>query len=89
MNFSSSYIIRKYSYTETNVYYRNAFKRCMYACTSHNLLFLICSVDELNQILEYKNVNDMLIYMFYFFWLVHIFSYSQTEFMSWDERDKR
>ena len=34
--------------------YQNAFKRCINTCTFHdNLLFLICSVDGLNQILEF------------------------------------
>ena len=83
----SSNIIRTYSYTETNVYYRNVFKRCMYVYTFHNLLFSICFVYGLNQILEYKNVNDILIYMPYFF-ACHVFSYSQAhvQCMSCDER---
>ena len=59
-----------------------------YACTFHNLLFSICSVDHgLNQILEYKNLRDIPIYMFYsFFLLVHVFVYSQTEFTLCDEK---
>ena len=55
MDQSSSYIIRTYSYIETNMHfiYKNAFKRCINTCTFHdNLLFYICSVDGLNQILE-------------------------------------
>ena len=44
-----------------------------YACTFHNLLFLICSVDGLNQILEYKNVNDIPIYMFYSFFCLYMY----------------
>ena len=43
----------------------------MYACTFHNLLFLICSVDTLNQSLEYKNVKDILIYMIYIFYFLN------------------
>ena len=34
-----------------------------YACTLHGVLFSKCSIDELNQILEYKNVHDIPIYM--------------------------
>ena len=51
MDQSSSYIIRTYSYIETNMHliYKNAFKRCTF---HDNLLFYICSVDGLNQILE-------------------------------------
>ena len=55
MDQSSSYIIRTYSYIETNMHliYKNAFKRCINTCTFHdNLMFYICSVDGLNQILE-------------------------------------
>ena len=55
MDQSSSYIIRTYSYIETNMHliYKNAFKRCINTCTFHdNLLFFICSVDGFNQILE-------------------------------------
>ena len=55
MDQSSSYIIRTYSYIETNMHliYKNAFKRCINTCTFHdNLLFYICSVDGLNPILE-------------------------------------
>ena len=42
----------------------------------------MCSVDGFSQILEYKNVNDILIYI-----LLLVFSYSQTEFISCNERD--
>ena len=55
MDQSSSYSIRTYSYIETNMHliYKNAFKRCINTCTfNDNLLFYICSVDGLNQILE-------------------------------------
>ena len=45
MDQSSSYIIRTYSYIETNmhlIYKKNAFKRCIKICTFHdNLLFYI------------------------------------------------
>ena len=59
---SSSYII--YVHENKHVFnLQTAFKRCINMCTFHdNLLFLICSVDGLNQILEY-----LLIYMFYLF----------------------
>ena len=56
MDQSSSYIIRTYSYIETNMHliYKNVFKRCINTCTFHHiLLFYICSVGGLNQILEY------------------------------------
>ena len=56
MDQSSSYIIRTYSYIERNMHliYKNAFKRCINTCTFHdNLPFYICSVDGLNQILEF------------------------------------
>ena len=67
MNVSSwiNHQVTLYSYIKTNMHliYKNAFKRCINTCTFHdNLLFLICSVDGLNQILEY-----LLIYMFYLF----------------------
>ena len=61
-----------YSYIKTNMrlIYKNAFKGCINTCIFHdNLLFLICSVDGLSQILEY-----LLIYMFYLFLLVRVFS---------------
>ena len=54
-----------YSYIKTNMHltYTNAFKICINTCSFHdNLLFLICSVDGLSQILEY-----LLIYIFYLF----------------------
>ena len=41
---SSSYIIKTYSYIETNMHliYKNAFKRCINTCTFYdNLLFYI------------------------------------------------
>ena len=56
---------RTYSYIETCI--TEMFSRDMYeyACTFHNLLFSICSVDHgLNQILDNKNVHDIPIYMF-------------------------
>ena len=56
MDQSSSYIIRTYSYIETNMHfiYKHAFKRCINTCTFHdNLLFYICSVDGPNQILKF------------------------------------
>ena len=73
MDQSSSYIIRTYSYTETNMHliYKNAFKRCINTCTFHdNLLFYICSVDGLNQILD-----------FFFFFFAFTFSFIFTNTM--------
>ena len=47
-----------------------------FACTFHNLLFSICSVGHgLNQILEYKNVHDKPIYMFYRFFCLCMYLY--------------
>ena len=45
------------------------------AYTFHNLLFSICSesVDVPSQILQYKNVNDILIYMFYILFCLYIY----------------
>ena len=47
-----------------------------YASTFHNLLFSICSVGHgLNQILEYKNVRDISICMFYSFFSLCMYLY--------------
>ena len=59
---------RTYSYIETCITELLSRDMYEYACTFHNLLFSICSVDRgLNQILEYKNVHDIPIYKFYSF----------------------
>ena len=60
-----------YSYIKTNMrlIYKNAFKRCINTFTFHdNLLFLVCSLDALSQILEY-----LLIYMFYLFFCLYVY----------------
>ena len=71
MNVSSwiNHQVTLYSCVKTNMHliYKNAFKGCINTCTFYdNLLFLICSVDGLNQILEY-----LLIYIYL---LVCVFS---------------
>ena len=73
MNVSSwiNHQVTLYSYIETYMHliYKTALKRCIYMCTFHdNLLFLICSVDGHNQILEY-----LLIYMFYFLFCLYVY----------------
>ena len=65
---SSSYIILVH-YNKHAFNLQNAFKGCINACTFYdNLLFLKCSVDVLNQILEY-----LLIYMFYPFICLYVY----------------
>ena len=73
MNVSSSinHQVALYSYIKTDMHliYKNAFNGCINTCTFYeNLLFLICSVDGLNQILEY-----LLIYMFYPFICLYVY----------------
>ena len=69
MNVSSwiNHQVTLYSYM--HLIYKNAFKGCINTCTFYdNLLFMICSVDGLNQILEY-----LLIYMFYPFICLYVY----------------
>ena len=58
MDQSSSYVIRTYSYTETYMHliYKKMLSRDVFnTCTfNDNLLFYICSVDGLDQILEFS-----------------------------------
>ena len=67
----------------------NAFKGYINACTFYdNLLFLICSVDGLNQILEY-----LLIYMFYPFICMYVYfrlrSYAWSGYLQvWQKSDQ-
>ena len=80
-----------YLYIKTNMHliYKNAFKRCINTCTFHdNLLFLICSVDGLNQILEY-----LLVYMFYPFICLYVYfrlrSYAWSGYLQvWQRSDQ-
>ena len=67
---------RTYSYIETCITEMLSRDMYEYASTFHNLLFLICSVDHgLSQILEYKNVRDIPIYMFYSFFCLCMYLY--------------
>ena len=79
-----------YSYIKTNMrlIYKNAFKRCINTCTFHdNLLFLVCSLDALSQILEY-----LLIYMFYLFFCLYVYfrlrSYAWSGYLEVWQRHK-
>ena len=50
----------------------------------HLHFIIYCFIDHgLNQILEYKNVH---LHVLQFLLLVHVFVYSQKEFMSCDEK---
>ena len=44
----------------------------MYTCTFPNLMFSICSVDGLNQILEYKNINDIVTHLHGLHFITHL-----------------
>ena len=68
-----------YSYIETcitEILSRNMYE---YACAFHNLLFSICSVHGLNQIVEYKNIRDISIYTFYSFFCLCMYLYIHTQ----------